>query len=446
MATEENIEKIKALILNKVKKAEWHYYEITLNEALANFNKDGFKVDQSFDDFLNEVEIVNNEYQYSGSDSNIMDKIGGLLAFINSNPSILKQIMKRIFDTNDELILNNSDADEGLTGKFNEKDRKERNKIYFDKIRKGFRAEEDSVVIMAEGDSWFEFPRIFLNIDPVQDIIDYLIDEDKFAIYSLAAGGDWLSNMMYTGEYISELPKVSPDVFLISGGGNDMVGDNRLATMVRNPMQEGKLDLEKLGKEHKYKVLLDKRSTEMSEDDFEKYKNGLQYIHEEFFLFIDVCMVQYFLFFLNFQGLEKYKKMIFITQGYDYALPSNENRGNWVSVQRLMNIFMDTGNWLFQALNMKAITNEKVQEHIVFVMIHEFNEMLIQLAEFEYFPNVFHIDCRGVAEDEDDWYDELHLKSEKYEEIAKVYKQCIYENLRMKENKNRKKVYKVHSK
>ena len=39
------------------------------------------------------------------------------------------------------------------------------------------------------------------------------------------------------------------------------------------------------------------------------------------------------------------------------------------------------------------------------------------------------INCRGVARDSD-WFGVLHLKSEGYEKITKVYKKCIRENLR----------------
>jgi len=85
---------------------------------------------------------------------------------------------------------------------------------------------------------WFQFPRVYLNIDPVKDIVDWLIEDTKYAVKSLAAGSDWLSNIFYTGEYVEELPKISPDVFLISGGGNDLVGNNRLSIMVINPFME----------------------------------------------------------------------------------------------------------------------------------------------------------------------------------------------------------------
>ena len=81
-------------------------------------------------------------------------------------------------------------------------------------------------MILAEGDSWFQFPIC------VKDIIDWLIKEDNFAVYCIAAGGDWIANIIYEEKYIEELSVHALDVFLMSGGGNDMVGGNKLAVMV----------------------------------------------------------------------------------------------------------------------------------------------------------------------------------------------------------------------
>ncbi len=75
-------------------------------------------------------------------------------------------------------------------------------------------------------------------------------------------------------------------------------------------------------------------------------------------------------------------------------------------------------------------------------MIYEFNEMLIQLANFKRLRNVFHIDCRGHAK-EDDWFDELHLKSDAFKKVANAFKYCITQNIGM-ENDPTEKVYRVN--
>src|SRR5690606_13444516 len=119
----------------------------------------------------------------------------------------------------DRKIINNSDADAGYIGKLNRKSQKKRDRKFWKKIKTG----KVDKVILAEGDSWFEYPRF------ITDVIDHLNKRNDYAIKSIAYGGDWLSNILLENEYIEELSLLKPDVFLISGGGNDIVGGYRLA-------------------------------------------------------------------------------------------------------------------------------------------------------------------------------------------------------------------------
>jgi hypothetical protein len=427
--------KIQELLLNRVAQLNWTYFDLDLNESYSNLKI--YAEENEIIEFFRAItrDEFGNYKCHENYDEKTILKV--LLSIIKANPRFLRKVLYRLFDINE--IKNESDSDEGILGRFNKKDQVARNKKYFQKIKEGHRKLSDNVVILAEGDSWFQFPRVFLRIDPVKDIVDWLIDDEKYAVYSLAEGGDWLANIFYSGDYIEELPKISPDVFLISGGGNDLVGNNRLATMVVNPNLEGLRDI------HTDPVL--KRLLTLRESDeeinLEKYKKGLSFISEEFINFLNLYFIQYFIFLYSLANVDKYKKMIMITQGYDYALPYDSNRGFWLSVQRITNEFTDTGHWLAQPLNMKGITNKADQEAIVYTMIYEFNEMLIKLANFKGLPRVFHIDCRGYA-DEEDWFDELHLKSKGFKDIAKVYKYCITQNL-FGEN-NGQKVYKVKKK
>jgi hypothetical protein len=54
-------------------------------------------------------------------------------------------------------------------------------------------------------------------------------------------------------------------------------------------------------------------------------------------------------------------------------------------------------------------------------MIDEVNEMFIGLARRKEFPQLYHIDCREVAQNKDDWFDELHLKSDAFKIVASAY-------------------------
>lgn len=130
-----------------------------------------------------------------------------------------------MFDQNEKSLLEASDATTGSIGGANRLSTKKRRAVFKHKINNGFR-KDGNKIILAEGDSWFLFPFF------IKDIVDHLIDKEDCAVYSMAYGGDWLTNIIYEGKYVEEVSLLSPDVFLISGGGNDLVGSYRIACMV----------------------------------------------------------------------------------------------------------------------------------------------------------------------------------------------------------------------
>ncbi len=427
---------IKEILLNKVSGLHWYYFTLDLNKDFNEINSDT-EIYSDDDSFFENFEVKNN--QYTLKDGNKLKKeasslFKNIFTIADRNPEIFKEIAQRIFDKKE--IPNKSDADQGLLGKYNEKDRAYRNGLFFEKIKSGFRDSPKKKVILAEGDSWFQFPRIFLGLDAVKDIIDHLIEDKNYAINSLAYGGDWLSNILSLGEYVEELTLLSPDVFLISGGGNDMVGSSRLATMVKNPFFQNKEEIaDEIEKNRFLKELFELRKKQASQDNFikdrkifveEKYQKGLVYIQDEFFQFINIVMVQYYLFMYNILKSGKYDNMKIITQGYDFAVPRKDKEPKKNIYNKAINKANQNGKWLDIPLKMKGIIDDETQEAIVYVMIYEFNEMLIQLANFKHFKNVYHIDNRGIAKYEDgDWFDELHLQSRVFKKVAALYKQCI---------------------
>lgn len=429
-----------ALFLNKVRGLDWYYFELDLNDFGTDYKKRSVAPTS---DFMNEIVLENGEYSFKNLQNLPKDKeieiLGHLLNFMKNHGGVAREIIRRIFDSNDPQILNKTDADEGMLGRLNEKNRKRRNKKFIKKMKQGFRRKEGNITIMAEGDSWFEFPRIFWW-ESVHDIVDCLIKRDNCAVYSVAAGGDWLSNMIYTGEYIEELPKITPDVFLFSGGGNDLLGGYRLASMVRSFWMEGPRPKDDPLLQ---KLLARRKGPNTHSLDEDLYVRGISWLNDEFFNFINMAVVQYFLMVQELSQLERYSKMLFITQGYDFAIPSSSRRGFFD--QRLINWFTNSGKWLFEPLNLKGITDPKDQYAIVYAMIQEFNEMLIQLAVYDGFPNLFHIDCRGVGEQQSYWFDEIHLKSRHFKKIGDVFYQCMNENFRLRRKglSRQDKVYKV---
>ena len=82
-------------------------------------------------------------------------------------------------------------------------------------------------IIIAEGDSWFQFPMI------IDDIVDHLGKD--YLIYSVGAAGDTAKNMIFGkkkrrhSEYMKTLLTFKDDVraFMFSAAGNDIIGEDK---------------------------------------------------------------------------------------------------------------------------------------------------------------------------------------------------------------------------
>jgi hypothetical protein len=95
-------------------------------------------------------------------------------------------------------------------------------------------------VLLMQGDSWFEYP-VF-----IKDISDQLID--KYNAYSFSAAGDLLERMVSRKQYLEAYTRLAhigrrPKAILLSGGGNDLVGDNFKA-LLKKPTGTAKKPLD----------------------------------------------------------------------------------------------------------------------------------------------------------------------------------------------------------
>src|SRR6185369_580220 len=263
----------------------------------------------------------------------------------------LRNIVRRIYDINERTLLEESDASKGSMGFFNRLSTKSRTKKYYKKIRKGFRGISGNRVIVAEGDSWFQFPLF------VTDVVDWLLKKNNYAIYSIASGGDWMTNIIYDGKYVEELSIHQPDVFLISGSGNDLVGSNRLAIMVEQPLKNQKINdilIQGLNAENKHAGDI---------------KHGFTFLTSAFHAFILVLKLQYYILFKGIRSSRKLCDMLIITQGYDYAIPSYKIRFDIrYPLQPVINWALDSGKWLKRPLMIRGIVNDYDQRSILKAM------------------------------------------------------------------------------
>lgn len=239
---------------------------------------------------------------------------------------------------------------------------------------------KDPGLIVAEGDSWFDYL-------PGTDLIDCLTHHGLYGyeIDNHAKAGDTLENMIYGTEIdrdfhravpeidsiLARIARYQPKVFLFSGGGNDIAGD-----------------------------------------EFESFLNhshsGLPALREDFAnQMIDVVFRKYFED-LIFRIKVRSPHTHIVTHGYGHPIPTGKG------VDLLA--FSFAGPWLRPALVKKGILDESLQKQIVFGLIDAYNEMLksLDLAN-EHFH---HVDLRAVLDPDTDWVNELHLKNSAYRRAA----------------------------
>jgi len=325
----------------------------------------------------------------------------------------IRECIRRIYDLSEEQLTETSNANTGMMGKLNRRSTSKRIKRFNKKIQ-SLKDGDNPKIIYAEGDSWFQFP-VF-----IRDIIDWLTRKEGYIVYSDAYGGDWITNIIYESQYVSALSLLRPGYFLISGGGNDLVGNNRLAIMVKKEKEPSVYF-------QKYPPDKPVDDPELSKEQKEMIMLAQGYITKEFYAFLLVIKAQYLLLFKQLYALRSTQKnIITITQGYDYAIPGLKPEWRiFHLLQVFVNKIVDNGCWLQRPLKIRGIFDENVQRAIVMTFIYEFNKVFISLATQYGFDNVFHVDCRNLADSRDCWYDELHYKSRIFKTVARAYEHII---------------------
>jgi len=318
----------------------------------------------------------------------------------------LRRLMLRIFDQNEDFKFDN--ANTGYLNLLNNFSQGRRNRKFFKTIRVNPSVKR----IVAEGDSWFEHPI-------VDDVIDWLnkLGKGQYVIYSLARGGDFLTNILEEREYITELSLYRPEVFLLSAGGIELVNGRRVALMID---RESNYVTEEYQQTHPLirDVLV---RGDLNEDQQIMFQRGLSFLTKEHFVLLAVLELSYK--YLIKQLRKKFADLTIITHGYDYTVPSFQ-KGPGV-LKYLINLIGGNGHHFKEPMLIRGVTDEQDQRSICFAMIHLFNEVMIKIATDSIFgSNVYHIDCRGYAQDSD-WHDELHLKPRSIKPVAETYLEAI---------------------
>lgn len=230
--------------------------------------------------------------------------------------------------------------------------------------RKRLEENPGAIRVLAEGDSWFQYPL------KLKDIIDHLMDDPNIAVRCYSAAGDVLSNMVENPEFLDGIQYEDPDYFLISGGGNDLIAGEGLRRLL-----------------HPYDP--EKAPRDYFNDAYFDYLSRVEFLYREVLALI--------------HGESSRVKVI--CHGYDYAIPND-------------------GTWLGNPMNELGIENRDLQFQIMRAVVDDINGVIGRVAGQWDGGETNVLDLRGIIP-EDGWYDEFHPTSEHYASLAERYRGVI---------------------
>jgi lysophospholipase L1-like esterase len=227
----------------------------------------------------------------------------------------------------------------------------------------------DRVRLVSEGDSWFQYPL-------VTDTVDHL--SRAFAVYCVAAAGDTLRNYQKTGEYLTAIDEQKPALFLLSGGGNDILGEQFRTFLKDDP------DLSEPPGQNPGRFLNGKLVVEL---------DALRDIYQAMFSHLKVNK----------------PKLQILVHGYDYVIPLGVTNKGWL------------GRYMIE----KGINRPEDRFAIVQFILDEFNRRLKTVADG--FPEtVSYIDVRNTVRP-DQWHDEIHPNGDGFQQVAMKFMNRINE-------------------
>ncbi len=223
--------------------------------------------------------------------------------------------------------------------------------------------------IVSEGDSWFQHPLVI-------DTIDHL--SKTYAIYCVAAAGDTLKNYDIDGEWLEAVENKTPRFFLISGGGNDVLGEQFRDYIKKGPHQTGL------------------PAPSYLEPSLIQELDSLKKIYRK--MFTELFAVR--------------PDIHVLCHGYDYIIPLETTKKGWL------------GRYMIE----KGMKNQADRKNVLTYIIDEFNTRLKDVsAEF---PNVHYIDERKAV-NSDQWYDEIHPNKFGFQTVAGRFMEKIDNLLRV---------------
>lgn len=234
------------------------------------------------------------------------------------------------------------------------------------------------IKMVSEGDSWFQHPMI-------KETIDHLMK--YYPIYSVGKAGQELSNYVASGEFNKALEEIKPKYFLISGGGNDILGENMKKFL------------------HRYEnVDICDEGLEPGRFFNDNFKRTIEQIEKWYQIILDA-------------SINQDANMKIIIHGYDYIIP----RKHFTNLS-------EKGakkGWVGRFLSEFGITREGDRKAISKYLIDTFNTRIIALInDKKYHGKVYFADVRDNVLNYE-WYDEIHPDDNGFLKISGEFLQII---------------------
>jgi lysophospholipase L1-like esterase len=258
------------------------------------------------------------------------------------------------------------------------------------RVRELFGSTKTAGVLIAEGDSWFDYP--------MQDVLRLLEDDHLFDVESVAHKGDCVEDMAHSQgqfeEFARRLEKLLrdgkvPRAILLSGGGNDIAGDEfaillNHASSTLPPINEDIV-----------RGVIDVRLREA----YASIISGLTTIAK------------------SFLG----RPIPIIMRGYDYPVP--DGRGF------LGGLFQLPGPWLQPGFRRKGHEDLGKNKELIAQLIDRFNVMLAEVSALPQFGHVHFLDLRGTLKRDGTykkhWANELHPTASGFELVTTKFADVI---------------------
>jgi hypothetical protein len=245
-------------------------------------------------------------------------------------------------------------------------------------------------VLVAEGDSWFDYPW--------HDVLRMLEDEHAWDVEPVAHRGDRVEDMAYSGGQLEEFARaiekllrqsVMPTAILLSGGGNDVAGDE-------------------------FGMLINHASSATPGLNADIVRGVIEDRVRHAYITIIAAVTKL--------CREKTGHVIpIIIHGYDRPVPDGRGyAGGWGPLP---------GPWLEPGFRSKGFADLAATTRIVGALIDRFNRMLRDVARTPGFDHVRYLDLRGTLSSgpayKTWWANELHPTKRGFAAVADRFAAAI---------------------